>query len=403
MSKAANVALVVPRRPALACTNGQLAMALFLSTEAMFFGALVSSYFIFRWSVAHGVWPSHESVHLDVRIGWLNSVVLLASGWALSRAIGASRVDLVGQAKRWLLAAIVLATLFLAIKGYEYWEKHRAGVLSLPGENAIHEAADLDYLARLKVFFEKESLTNPPAAVDSGDELEGMSVSSDWPKFLGMLRGALVDWPARQVGRQTADPIMNRWVLMSTAHLVLPQANRQELGDFLIQHQRDIEQQFSERRQQQTQLQQTLADVQQQIAAVAQTATGDDKPQPPAELTAHAAQLTQQLTELNLELGPLADRRLLLATMSENWHEGVNHRFGLRLPQVVPSGAAWVNAYVMLTGVHALHVFAGIAVLLCLVPFRLNRSWLGTLQNIGWYWMFVDAVWFVVFPLVYLI
>lgn len=420
-----------PRRhTAVGWTNGQLAMALFLSTEAMFFGALVSSYFIFRWSVAHGVWPDAATVHLDPRIGWLNTVILLASGWALSRSTSAARAGLAGSAKGWLCVAIVGATLFLGIKGYEYWEKYRAGILSLPGENAIHEAPDLAYLARLKVFFENQesSLSGAAAASEAtaGEMGSGNAATSDagarevsaasgaGAERLGdpladpaalrrALKGALVTWPTRAVGRSAADPVMNRWIIRSTAHLVAPQAERQELADFLSAHQRDIETLFQQRSQQYTELQASLAGVQQEIAKLREAGDAANPPTVPGELNARAAALTQQLTELNLELGPLGDRRWLLSTMQDHWHEGVNHRFGWRIPQVIPSGAAWVNAYVMLTGCHALHVLGGIVAMLCCLPFRLDGRWWGVLRNLGYYWLFVDAVWLVVFPLVYLI
>ncbi|MFO0260300.1 MAG: hypothetical protein ACK53V_01640, partial [Planctomycetota bacterium] len=49
---------------ALPVSNGKLAMWLFLSTEVMFFAALLGSYLVLRWSAPGGEWPDRHAVHV---------------------------------------------------------------------------------------------------------------------------------------------------------------------------------------------------------------------------------------------------------------------------------------------------------------------------------------------------
>jgi heme/copper-type cytochrome/quinol oxidase subunit 3 len=69
------------------------------------------------------------------------------------------------------------------------------------------------------------------------------------------------------------------------------------------------------------------------------------------------------------------------------------------------SGPFWSFYYTM-TGLHALHVFGGIVVNLCLgLMAALGRSWAAVSHRVelaGLYWHFVDVVWIFLFPLLYL-
>ena len=60
--------------------------------------------------------------------------------------------------------------------------------------------------------------------------------------------------------------------------------------------------------------------------------------------------------------------------------------------------------YFILTGVHALHMLAGIATLSLLVALSLRGRLSATLvSGVGLYWHFVDIVWIFLFPLLYLV
>jgi cytochrome c oxidase subunit 3 len=107
-------------RPDTGVSNPQLATWLFLASELMLFGSLFSSYALLRTGAE--AWPDQSAV-LDVPLGALNTLVLLASSVTIARANVAS-----GFSRKNLTLTLVLGLTFLAIKSYEYWDKLAAGL-----------------------------------------------------------------------------------------------------------------------------------------------------------------------------------------------------------------------------------------------------------------------------------
>jgi heme/copper-type cytochrome/quinol oxidase subunit 3 len=67
----------------------------------------------------------------------------------------------------------------------------------------------------------------------------------------------------------------------------------------------------------------------------------------------------------------------------------------------VPSaGVFWAFYYVM-TGLHALHVLAGLIAMFCLIIGSRHPHVLARVAPVGLYWHFVDIVWIFLFPLLY--
>ena len=68
---------------------------------------------------------------------------------------------------------------------------------------------------------------------------------------------------------------------------------------------------------------------------------------------------------------------------------------------------AYGSIYYLLTGFHGLHVFGGLVLMVCvlalLYPATTKAPLSGSLTAFSYYWHFVDAVWVVVFIVVYLI
>ena len=65
------------------------------------------------------------------------------------------------------------------------------------------------------------------------------------------------------------------------------------------------------------------------------------------------------------------------------------------------------SLYYVMTGIHGLHVLAGVAVIACVLVLSLRQAITSgdfvKLENAGLYWHFVDIVWIYLFPLFYLI
>lgn len=127
----------------------RLGLWVFLATEVLFFGVLLTAYWIFRT-----LYPTAfhaASSHLNLVLGTLNTAILLGSSLAVALAVHAATElsDKHGatakRAKRRQVIALLLTTtllgvIFLAIKGYEYYVDYEEGLI--PGFNFRWEEAE---------------------------------------------------------------------------------------------------------------------------------------------------------------------------------------------------------------------------------------------------------------------
>lgn len=118
-----------------------LGMWIFLSTEALFFGAILLGYTIYR----HAYFESfaEASRHLDVVLGTANTLFLLCSSLTMAFAVHESVHGRNRNVMRYLAVTMLLGTAFLAVKFYEYYEKYREGLIpgsgfTWSGESPAH-------------------------------------------------------------------------------------------------------------------------------------------------------------------------------------------------------------------------------------------------------------------------
>ena len=97
--------------------SNKLGTWLFLASEVMFFTGLIAAYIVLR--ISNPAWPGAEG-HLSVPIGTGNTLILICSSMTVVMALNASERRQYGALRAWLLATILLGSLFLGIKGYEY-------------------------------------------------------------------------------------------------------------------------------------------------------------------------------------------------------------------------------------------------------------------------------------------
>jgi cytochrome c oxidase subunit III len=92
---------------------------------------------------------------------------------------------------------------------------------------------------------------------------------------------------------------------------------------------------------------------------------------------------------------------IFISSTAREWHELIT-KHGLTV-----SANLFGTTYYSLVGLHASHVIVGLILLMTVMVISLrgylNRRYAEHLQMISWYWHFVDAVWVVVFTLVYVI
>lgn len=382
---------------ALPISNGRLAMWLFLSTEVMLFAGLLSAYLVFRLAAAPGTWPMPHDMGAQGWIAIANTMVLLASSVTLGWAFAASRLGNAAGVRGWIVATALLAILFLAIKGGEYYDKWKHGIFNWGGQPLLHERADLHYLAHLKSTLRATAARTPVSAANESTPLEPPAPPTGSPWW-----GGLIEWTGQQVG-QGVEPRLRQQALTNTALLVFP---HRALGDVaqLENEQVALASLWQELTQQQEADTARLQALQQQIAAALREGEGSEPhiaPTTREQWAAEAAAISQQLTQRKLTLGPLADRIQLLESTRDQRREGMARSLGVRWPQVIPHGQSWSSLYLLFTGCHALHLCGGIMALVVCWP-RRNPEWArAALGNLRLYWFFVDAVWIGILALFY--
>jgi len=102
--------------------SASLGMWVFLVTEVMFFGGLFLAYILYRWS-----WPAAfaaASHHLDVGLGTFNTAVLIGSSLTMALAVRAAQLGNRRSIAVFLVLTMILGSIFLGIKGYEYHHKY---------------------------------------------------------------------------------------------------------------------------------------------------------------------------------------------------------------------------------------------------------------------------------------
>ena len=134
-------------------------MWLFLLTEIMFFGGMFAAYLIYRnWYYPAFVAGSHQ---LSIFLGTFNTAVLICSSFTMAMGVHAAEMKWRKPMVGWLLATIVLGSVFLGVKAVEYhekWEKQHVPGLNFNAENFIHPTDSEpplapDMAAKTQVYF----------------------------------------------------------------------------------------------------------------------------------------------------------------------------------------------------------------------------------------------------------
>ncbi|MGD9648196.1 MAG: heme-copper oxidase subunit III [Pirellulales bacterium] len=135
-------------QPALPLLNGKLILWLFLSTEIMFFAALIGTYIVLRFGAL--VWPRPHEVHLVEWIGALNTFVLICSSVTIVIALEAAKSNRGSAAKLWLFVTLVLGSVFLGIKMFEYRAKFSHGIYPALPHSQIYEKPDMYFASAVR-------------------------------------------------------------------------------------------------------------------------------------------------------------------------------------------------------------------------------------------------------------
>jgi heme/copper-type cytochrome/quinol oxidase subunit 3 len=103
----------------------KLGMWLFLASECLLFGALISTYVLFRGSSTEGPFPDEV---FDIPYTSISAFVLLASSLTMVLALAAKQRADEGGARLWLLTTALLGTVFVGGQVYEFTSFVREGL-----------------------------------------------------------------------------------------------------------------------------------------------------------------------------------------------------------------------------------------------------------------------------------
>jgi cytochrome c oxidase subunit III len=149
-------------QPALPIPNGKLFMWLFLSTEIMFFAALLGVFIVIRFGSLK--WPEPATMHLQEIVGAINTFVLILSSVTIVLSLDAAQKNNEPLAKLWMLATFLLGSVFLGVKAYEYQGKFSHGIYPWPEHSRIYDTPNVEYGKAVRLAVRKYLSSDPEIA-----------------------------------------------------------------------------------------------------------------------------------------------------------------------------------------------------------------------------------------------
>ena len=124
-----------------------LGMWIFLITEVMLFGGIFLAYAVYSY-----VYPDAFAVasqELDVVLSSVNTFILLGSSLTMALAVRSAQQSDSQRLVIFLVATIVLGTIFLGVKGFEYYEKFEKHLVPVTG----FQFEPVEYAEQARIFF----------------------------------------------------------------------------------------------------------------------------------------------------------------------------------------------------------------------------------------------------------
>ena len=156
----------LPHHTTTGLSNTKLAMWLFLGSECLLFGGLISTYMLYRNRQSNQIGPDQL---WDIPFTSATSFVLLMSSLTMVMAVSAAKRKDEPLTKMWLTATALLGGLFLAGQVYEFTTFYREGLgyttslfsssfYTLTGFHGVHVAVGIIMLLSLVAMLAKGKL-----------------------------------------------------------------------------------------------------------------------------------------------------------------------------------------------------------------------------------------------------
>jgi heme/copper-type cytochrome/quinol oxidase subunit 3 len=157
----------------LGLSNNKLAMWLFLGSECLLFGGLISTYMLYRGRVAEG--PTPDQVY-DIPFTSISSFVLLMSSLTMVFAVTAAKRRDQRNTRIWLIVTAILGALFVGGQVYEFTGFYREGLgfttslfssslFTLTGFHGVHVTVGIIMLMALQSIMTRNRVVGDTAEV----------------------------------------------------------------------------------------------------------------------------------------------------------------------------------------------------------------------------------------------
>lgn len=213
-------------QPALPISNGKTFMWLFLSTEIMFFAALIGTYIVLRFGAVS--WPSTHDVHLAEIWGATNTFILICSSVTIVLALEAAKRNNASLARGWMLLTLMLGSVFLGIKGYEYSQKFSHGIYPQHPHSQIYEKADVYYAQAVRLRLNELKAELEGAAERTPEQESRLRTIDDVARQLQLAEEELRNHPDSPQGRIDLLRLADRIYPLASVHEHRPGAHRTE-------------------------------------------------------------------------------------------------------------------------------------------------------------------------------
>ena len=351
--------------------SGKLGIWLFLVTEVLFFSGLFVAYTLYRNH--HPEIFDQAHVYLNKYLGGLNTIVLLFSSLTMALGVRSAQLGKNKSCGIYVLITMVCAAMFLGVKAVEYSHKWDMGILVRSAFDFTYDHPDQTMIPGLSNYL--VMLCAIPLLLLIGFIIASvvfrLTDKALWSKFwtgmaitvggyfIGVVIGYL--FMAAKIGEAKHASIEpDRPIAL---YAMTQEVEHAEAGHAAEEH------------------------------ADADAKTGHDDDHHGAE-AGHG------------ESGHDEDHA---HAEGEHGHDGDGHGHGSHgeLPEFDRNVGTFFSIYYCMTGLHAIHIIAGIIALGWLYWRCLNNHWrsdyFGPVDYVGLYWHLVDLIWIYLFPLLYLI
>jgi cytochrome c oxidase subunit 3 len=345
--------------------SGKLGIWLFLVTEVLFFSGLFVAYTLYRNH--HPEIFDQAHVFLDKYLGGLNTIVLLFSSLTMALAVRAAQLGRNKNCGTYILITMVCAAMFLGVKAVEYSHKWDMGILVTSGFDLTYDAPKLMNVGGIELSKYLVWLSAVPAVL-----LVGFVVAS----IVGLL---------------TARPNMSKFMLglaVTVGGYFLGAA----VGHIYMEAKHAAEH---------------------DAAHAAIISPMADSIQPVALLLEDDEHKEGDHTGEEHKAGEHGEGEHADGHGASDGHDHADHGpmvYDAHHPdpeKLSRDVGIFFSIYYCMTGLHAIHIIAGIAALAwvywrCILG-HWRTDYFGPVDYVGLYWHLVDLIWIYLFPLLYLI